>query len=75
MEYQYPDDIIGYSDIEVRYMCKRNEIISKCDVLVDGQYIESQRDISLPYHGSSNQRLIDIQQSLRKDETIVLWQT
>ena len=41
---------------------------------MDGQYIESQRDISLPYRGSSNQRLIDIQQSLQEGE-IVLWQT
>ena len=52
----------------------RPKIITQCNVLVDGQYIESQRDISLPYRGSSNQRLIDIQQSLQEGE-IVLWQT
>lgn len=56
------------------YMWKRKNIISECDVLIDGQYIDSQRDITLPYRGSSNQRLIDIQQSLQKGE-IVLWQT
>lgn len=53
---------------------KRAKIITQCNVLVDGQYIESQRDISLPYRRSSNQRLIDIQQSLQEGE-IVLWQT
>lgn len=52
----------------------RKIILNNIDVLVDGQYIESQRDISLPYRGSSNQRLIDIQQSLQKGK-IVLWQT
>lgn len=52
----------------------RKQIISNCDVIVDGQYIESKRDISLPYRGSYNQRLIDIQQSLQKGE-IILWQT
>lgn len=52
----------------------RKQIITLCDVLVDGRYIDSQRDISLPYRGSSNQRLIDIYQSLQKGE-IVLWQT
>ena len=52
---------------------KRAKIIAECDVLVDGQYIDSQRDITLPYRGSNNQRLIDIQQSLQKGE-IVLWQ-
>lgn len=46
----------------------------ECDVLIDGQYIESKRDISLPYRGSSNQRLIDVKQSLQKGK-IVLWQT
>lgn len=50
------------------------ELLYLCNVLVDGQYIDSQRDISLPYRGSKNQRLIDIQKSLQKGE-IVLWQT
>lgn len=53
---------------------KRYKIISQCHVLVDGRYIDSQRDITLPYRGSKNQRLIDIQKSLQKGE-IVLWQT
>lgn len=53
---------------------KRSDIISKCNILIDGQYIDSQRDITLPYRGSKNQRLIDIQQSLQKGK-IVLWQT
>lgn len=53
---------------------KRSNIICQCDVLIDGQYIEDQRDITLPWVGSSNQRLIDIQKSLQKGE-IVLWQT
>lgn len=53
---------------------KRAKIITECDVLVDGQYIDSQRDLSLAYRRSSNQRLIAIQQSLQKGE-IVLWQT
>lgn len=52
---------------------KRADIVARCNVLVDGKYIDSQRNISLPYRGSSNQRLIDIQQSLQRDE-IVLWQ-
>lgn len=42
------------------------------DVLVDGPYIEAQRDISLPWAGSKNQRVIDVKRSLKKNE-IVLW--
>lgn len=52
---------------------KRIEIINNIDILIDGKYIDSQRDITLPYRGSSNQRLIDVKQSLQKGE-IVLWQ-
>lgn len=65
-----PDKIIeGINDLR-----KRSEIISKCDVLIDGQYMESQRNITLPWVGSANQRVIDIQKSLQKGK-IVLWQT
>lgn len=51
---------------------KRADIVSKCNILVDGQYIYSKRDLTLPYRGSKNQNLIDVQQSLQKGE-IVLW--
>lgn len=52
----------------------RQAIAAQCDVLVDGQYINSKRDITLPYRGSKNQRIIDIQKTLQKGE-IILWQT
>lgn len=44
---------------------KRKQIISKCDVLVDGRYIDSERDITLKWRGSKNQTVIDIQKSLK----------
>lgn len=65
---------IVYSTIKCNQSRIRKIILNNIDVLIDGQYIESQRDITLPYRGSSNQRLIDVQQSLQKGE-IVLWQT
>lgn len=43
---------------------KRQEIISKCGVFVDGRYEEDKRDITLKWRGSSNQRVIDVQKSL-----------
>lgn len=42
------------------------EIMKYIDVLVDGPYIESLRDISLAWRGSSNQRVIDVQASSKK---------
>ncbi len=50
----------------------RQIIVSKCDVLVDGRYEEDKRDITLRWRGSSNQRVIDVQQSI-KDNKVVLY--
>lgn len=52
----------------------RRAIVLSTDVFVDGRYIEEQRDIALKWCGSSNQRVIDVQKSLKKRE-VVLWDT
>ena len=49
------------------------KLLSLIDVLVDGRYIEAKKDISLRFRGSSNQRLIDLKETLKKGET-VLWE-
>lgn len=41
------------------------------DVVVDGPYIESERDISLPFCGSRNQRLIDVRSSLQQNMIVI----
>ena len=41
------------------------EIMQYIDVLVDGPYVEELRDISLPWRGSSNQRVINVPLSLK----------
>jgi anaerobic ribonucleoside-triphosphate reductase activating protein len=43
------------------------------DVLVDGPYIEAERTLSLPWRGSKNQRLIDVQASLKAGK-VIEWQ-
>ena len=50
---------------------KRYEIISKCDVLVDGRYIDSQRNPSKKWAGSNNQRVIDIWKSLEQNKIVL----
>ena len=47
-------------------------ILNLCDVVVDGPYIEKQRDITLPFRGSKNQRLIDVKETLKQGEIITL---
>lgn len=49
------------------------DVIKKCDVLVDGAYVDELRDLTLPFRGSSNQRIIDIKKSLAENK-VVLWQ-
>lgn len=51
---------------------KWKQIISQCDVLVDGRYMDAQKDITLKWRGSKNQKVIDIQKSVQQGE-IVLW--
>lgn len=49
-----------------------DEILGYIDVLVDGRFILSKKDITLVYRGSSNQRIIDMQKTRAKGE-LVLW--
>lgn len=48
----------------------RKSILCMCDVVVDGPYIEEQRDITLPFCGSKNQRLIDVKETLKQGQII-----
>ena len=48
------------------------EIMDYIDVLVDGPFIESLKDISLKFRGSTNQRIIDIP-ATRRSGNIELW--
>lgn len=50
----------------------RKEIISRCDVMVDGRYIDDLRDLSLKWRGSANQNVINIHESI-KQERLVLY--
>ncbi len=50
-----------------------DELLSYIDVLVDGEFIEAQRDLTLLFRGSRNQRLIDLPATLEKGEA-VLWE-
>lgn len=78
----YPDKNVwcytGYDfekDIKADMMLKwpeTREFIEYIDILVDGRFIEEQKDLSLRFRGSSNQRIIDVKKSLETGET-VLW--
>lgn len=48
------------------------EMLSYIDILVDGEFVEAKKNLSLRFRGSSNQRLINVQESLKRNE-IILW--
>jgi len=77
----YPDkDIWAYSgytlDVDLlpsdgKAHCEvTEEILSYIDVLVDGEYVDELRNLSLSFRGSSNQRVIDVQKSINNKEIV-----
>lgn len=50
----------------------KQDLLAYCDVLVDGPYLQDQRDLNLQFRGSANQRIIDVPSSL-KSQAPVLW--
>ena len=68
--YKFDEDVMDN-------MCKKweetPELLSYLDVIVDGKFEEDKKDIKLRFKGSSNQRIIDVQKSL-KDKKAVLFE-
>lgn len=50
----------------------RQEIVSLCDVIVDGKFINNLADINYRWAGSTNQRVIDVQKSLKLNK-VIFW--
>lgn len=77
----YPDkDIWSYTGFILdqdlleggrRYCEVTDEMLSYIDVLVDGPFKQEQKNISLAFRGSENQRVIDLKKSLQEKEVIL----
>lgn len=69
------DDFDYFDYIEESYndglMEKRKQIISLCDVVIDGEYIDEQKDLTLKWRGSKNQNCIDVKQSLAQSKMVL----
>ena len=57
-------------------VCKFNEVVKhileNIDVLVDGRYIDEQRDLRLKWRGSSNQRVINMPETIKQKKIVLL---
>lgn len=66
----------GFTYEEIEEMIKKDpiyrEFLDYIDVLVDGRFIMKQRDLNLLFRGSRNQRLIDVQKTLKTGKITVL---
>ena len=49
----------------------RREIIEQCDIMIDGRFVDELKDISAKWKGSTNQRVIDVKESLKQNKVIL----
>ncbi|MFB5266842.1 anaerobic ribonucleoside-triphosphate reductase activating protein [Paenibacillus enshidis] len=49
------------------------ELARLCNVIIDGPFVAEERDVSLPFRGSRNQRLVDVRKSLEAGH-VIDWQ-
>ena len=59
------NDMVVHNDIT-------KEFLSYIDVLVDGEFQIENKSTKIPFRGSTNQRLIDIPESLKKQKTCII---
>ena len=66
--FTYDRDLLpgGCRHIEVT-----DEILDAIDVLVDGRFVQAERDISLHFRGSRNQRILDMKKTRERGEIVL----
>lgn len=67
--YDFEQDILG--DMAKKW-AETYEMLSYIDILVDGEFVEAKKDLALRFRGSSNQRIINVPESLKEDK-VILW--
>lgn len=76
---RFPDKTVWcYSGYTMEYILEQmlpasavtRELLTYVDVLVDGPYIEKEKDLNLRFRGSRNQRILDLPESLRAGKAV-----
>ena len=61
----------GYRFEDLLRHPQRKALLELCDVLVDSPFLLAERDLSLPFRGSRNQRIIHVQSSLKEGRVVL----
>ena len=70
---KYPEkNVWVWSGFQFDKDLKDKDALKYIDVLVDGQFVEELHDPTLKWRGSSNQRVIDVQKSLKENKIILV---
>ena len=67
--YRFEEDLMGDMYNKNDYT---KEILNHIDIMVDGQFVEEQKLVNLKFRGSTNQKKIDVQASLKEGKTVQL---
>lgn len=70
---KYPNkNLWAWSGFKFDQDLKGKEVLNYLDVLVDGQYVDELSNPKLAWKGSENQRVIDVQNSLKQNQVVTL---
>ena len=70
---KYPNkNLWAWSGFTFEKDLKDKEIMNYLDVLVDGQFVDEQKNPTLVWKGSANQRVIDVKQSMKSNKVVTL---
>lgn len=62
----------GYKYEDILKDLNKKKLLEKIDILVDGPFVISKRSLSTPFRGSTNQRIIDVNKSLKENKVITI---
>lgn len=65
--FDFEADVLGHM---MESLETTRELMGLLDVLVDGEFVEEQKNISLRFRGSENQRILDVQESLKAGRAV-----
>lgn len=65
------EDIFPFTNELSADLINKQILLCGCDVVVDGPFIEAEKDLSLAFRGSRNQRVIDVKKTLAKGEIVL----